>query len=671
MQLAARQYLPPETDLRSLPSTLVVNERTARGVDASPERLGIALSGGGTKAAAFSLGALQGLIENGLFGRAEYLSTVSGGSYAGFYLYSRLASASDGDGPIDANRVSSWFADCLPERYAPAGRDIGQTVGDPARPRFPDYAGEPPHEYTRQFRCTSSHPGWLGAIEQGPYQGIEDPWRYQNYLRANQDVLVSQCDLRSTEQTRPRFNGLIGWSLLTAPMHLAMGAFDWRTNTGISKWRYIDGLHTVYGAEPEPIGYQGPNGGAGCRPRIPRAAVPELHFAQLRKLQAQPVPWLCGSATADCKAPVWLINATASATECLTDTFCRRGIPVRSAWGSLPNQPELNRTVYTFSPYGYGSASLGHVDLADSGIATEALPVGLAVSASGAFIDYQQHQYGFSPWTKGALVVAILRSGVNWGTDIANPARVAHDPSYRRAQAFHSALPWPLYLAHGYRKNLNALSLHLSDGGQSENTGIFALLQRGASRIIFVDAAADGFGDFGDLCVLDHHLRNGELPGQRKLALHFDDPELERRYQSTCFLAQDQAPWKYKRMRSPERFCMPADRTVLDPLCNLPQVVHARFRPADPAQADQSEVVLHIVKPMLDVSPKARSQGFRRANGSDLPEELVGFLGMQEWREGKAFFPQLETPRTTANFSAWLYGAYRELGRHITRQIPQ
>ena len=44
-------------------------------------RLGIALSGGGIRSAAFNLGSLQVAAETGLLARANFLSCVSGGAY--------------------------------------------------------------------------------------------------------------------------------------------------------------------------------------------------------------------------------------------------------------------------------------------------------------------------------------------------------------------------------------------------------------------------------------------------------------------------------------------------------------------------------------------------------------------------------------------------------------
>ncbi len=69
----------------------MAEERTARVPDsqayaaaAKPGTTGICLSGGGIRAAAFGLGALQSMQENGILtgpGRADYMAAVSGGSY--------------------------------------------------------------------------------------------------------------------------------------------------------------------------------------------------------------------------------------------------------------------------------------------------------------------------------------------------------------------------------------------------------------------------------------------------------------------------------------------------------------------------------------------------------------------------------------------------------------
>ena len=76
-------------------SDVVADERSAINVaremhgvktNASSNLIGLALSGGGIRSAAISIGVLQGLARRRLLSTFDYLSTVSGGSYAGAWL---------------------------------------------------------------------------------------------------------------------------------------------------------------------------------------------------------------------------------------------------------------------------------------------------------------------------------------------------------------------------------------------------------------------------------------------------------------------------------------------------------------------------------------------------------------------------------------------------------
>jgi hypothetical protein len=69
---------------------------------------GLALSGGGIRSATFALGALQELADRKILRDVDYLSTVSGGGYAGAFLTSRLV---PGAGAHDACTGSSTFAE--------------------------------------------------------------------------------------------------------------------------------------------------------------------------------------------------------------------------------------------------------------------------------------------------------------------------------------------------------------------------------------------------------------------------------------------------------------------------------------------------------------------------------------------------------------------------------
>src|ERR1019366_4276817 len=53
----------------------------------------LCLSGGGVRSASFAMGIVQGLARHGLLGRFHYVSTVSGGGYAGSWLTAWMARA--------------------------------------------------------------------------------------------------------------------------------------------------------------------------------------------------------------------------------------------------------------------------------------------------------------------------------------------------------------------------------------------------------------------------------------------------------------------------------------------------------------------------------------------------------------------------------------------------
>jgi len=74
-------------ELSALEAALVARRRAAAGLagEKGPE-VGLALSGGGIRSATFSLGVIQALARHGLLRRFDWLSTVSGGGYAGSFL---------------------------------------------------------------------------------------------------------------------------------------------------------------------------------------------------------------------------------------------------------------------------------------------------------------------------------------------------------------------------------------------------------------------------------------------------------------------------------------------------------------------------------------------------------------------------------------------------------
>ncbi|GAA3861765.1 hypothetical protein GCM10022243_30030 [Saccharothrix violaceirubra] len=76
-------------------------------------RIGIALSGGGVRSAAFNLGAVQALRERGVLDNAEYLAAVSGGNY----VASALAISAARSDPVLENGKPLWGRGSPEERY--------------------------------------------------------------------------------------------------------------------------------------------------------------------------------------------------------------------------------------------------------------------------------------------------------------------------------------------------------------------------------------------------------------------------------------------------------------------------------------------------------------------------------------------------------------------------
>ena len=72
----------------------VANRRTKYGIKTDPKRdaVGLALSGGGIRSAVFCLGVVQVLAEKNFLKDVDFLSTVSGGGYAGSFVTSRIGS---------------------------------------------------------------------------------------------------------------------------------------------------------------------------------------------------------------------------------------------------------------------------------------------------------------------------------------------------------------------------------------------------------------------------------------------------------------------------------------------------------------------------------------------------------------------------------------------------
>lgn len=150
---------------------------------------------------------------------------------------------------------------------------------------------------------------------------------------------------------------------------------------------------------------------------------------------------------------------------------------------------DLASVVYEFSPLGYGNTAFGYCDYQDKkdrntyGVPcypAEAPKLSEAVMMSGAAVDALK--LSDLPLVYVGLDAAADALNLSLGQYMANP-RV--EPTTR---AWHKALPFPFYFAANQKYDETRDSVYLSDGGHSENLGLYALIKRRAKNIITIDA---------------------------------------------------------------------------------------------------------------------------------------------------------------------------------------
>jgi hypothetical protein len=511
-------------------------------------KLGIALSGGGSKASPIAMGVLAGLSDldlllpkgGGGVPEDSVVASVSGGGYAAYHLFSQLTwyqQQAPGERPADT--LHRAYRDCL----EPPGKGF--------------HAGLLAYLREAKVFCDSVAPSDVRQASLLQPQQAALPQRLQKDLRTQEVVNAEQFKVKCGQDLLQAGECALGtdagstlWgtaailvpTFLSLPAHhLFNTAFDSGLSVAPSRQSYKDGIGLTYGSVAErnppatgvarfdPVTYldcpvQGgaaavKNGGR-FRPDTTRCEVvplsphhdhalapgeqqpfylgaQDVDFGQLRKLRGRP-----GGAD----APLWIIQATATRH--------------RSFWGLFANPTrDIPRDTFEISPYWHGSLRYGFMRGED----IPNLSVLDATTAAAAFFDVHQQSV-----TQGRLEAAIgmllHAANINWGHDIPN-----YNVSETR-KAVHRVLPFPLYWMDSALSQITATEdrqdakarrygqdphdpvrsayIRLNDGGNSDNTGAYSLIRRGMRAVVIADAAQDGEGSFGDLCNLATALRS-------------------------------------------------------------------------------------------------------------------------------------------------------------------
>lgn len=618
----------------------------------SPERIGIALAGGGSKAASYAMGVLAAVADSEAgFDRVQAISSVSGGGYAAFFLYSKLL-LREQDRNLPRPETRAYFADCIPHIYSKV------------LPHDADgnYTGTPP---LCAAPCDSRGDG---------------RFLFQQFVRCRQDVLENDCKQELEKDARDDYLTaslnvlwLCGWTgLIFTPNLVARSVFDWPVNLSPTRYAYREGIGTAYGLYPcrgsalketsnLSISCNSDNF-LNCQKRFGHAEMKrdQMSFSDLHALVAE------GKG----KIPIWYINATASR--------------YRSVFG-WAREGQRNFAQYTlaFSPFGASSGFYGpirendlQIDLLD------------AVTASAAFFD--ANEVVLDQPLRMAVAMSLHLGAFDWGIDIPNPN------VHSAWRVLHSVLPVPFYYTDGFLRqvagvedNQHSAYIRLLDGGNNDNLGAFTLIEKGMNHIFISDHAQDNKGEMGDLCRLHNelflreiHLSPGQNSGGHRHRLLIPGLEDFREHCKPFFRESEGG------LEALEKDPVTLDKGRYKILnwthpvllgCILPD-----GRASHNCEGADVEARVYVIKPALDLKvfkerylERVAEKTYRvRSEACSAQEsgvcEVAAYLADWFNRIGNddnvGAFPQDSTTKMTFASTGKRYGAYRELARWHMRE---
>lgn len=261
----------------------------------------------------------------------------------------------------------------------------------------------------------------------------------------------------------PEYIAKAASNFISLPLHwLANGLFDWNANLAPYRLYYQNAIERAFHispcASPECAPFRNDSTFFGILVGV--KAEDEVNFSDMRRFLLD-----------DASLPSFIINTTVKIDA--DDLEHRAG--------------EFCSSIFEFTPFQYGSDSFGY---------REDFPVDIhtAVSISGAAVDSSilpQKARGLND---------ILN--LNLGYSIPN----RNIKSEQRNK--HNALPFPFYYAYRDKYDIRGSSIYLTDGGHSDNLGVFSLIKRMCRNIIIVDAEHDPKYEFKSYWKLKKRLKN-------------------------------------------------------------------------------------------------------------------------------------------------------------------
>jgi hypothetical protein len=200
--------------------------------------------------------------------------------------------------------------------------------------------------------------------------------------------------------------------------------------------------------------------------------------------------------------PFWIIGSTAPSS-----------IHIDSWLTPQPRDPLRQQFELTWN--GYGSGAYGYARQTPGapfdflGRNPEGLPIVDAVVASASFFDDDQTQKSDQPFR---LLAGAGQHFLNitWFSEIRNFNQCCEN------RFFAKILPWPSYFGLLTQESKTPY-IHLQDGGNTDNSGIFPLLRCGYKTIIYAHGTEDKNARWESICHLKNQL---ELDGTYFLRIY-------------------------------------------------------------------------------------------------------------------------------------------------------
>ncbi|WP_295898951.1 hypothetical protein [uncultured Vibrio sp.] len=281
-----------------------------------PAPTGLALSGGGTRSASFNIGVLAGLQEIGELNNLDSISSVSGGTYASYWYFSKLHYQN----PIYETdyTVDDLFKLCFSVNEELLEQDISCKDADAAKD----------HSY-----------------------------RFQRHL-FNNSLILKEHTMKAGAEDDPHWGHFVPVGLRTiieAPISNVLELLGTDNNSAPARDYYRRGLERTYGLVPTPKNHKGVMKGSFVGDTDANRSW-SGHKKHADNLYLPEIKKLYDTNKAD-NPPVWIINTTVAPHNDFRFT--------RLYKDPFEAEPFYN-SIYEVSPFAIGSGTTGYMTTTDA-----------------------------------------------------------------------------------------------------------------------------------------------------------------------------------------------------------------------------------------------------------------------------------------------------------------